>query len=187
MSVCYDLYMSQNRLVLVFIVLVAAMVAFGFHISAQRPPEAELIVPSTPLSPEVTLTTPVMLYAYDGRLDMDAAGNILCGKKGIVSVSRTIPKTDAPLRATLELLLADPLTEEERGRGLSSQFPLEGVSIQDVSVKGDTATITIDDPKYLFSGGACRVNVMAAQIAATAKQFQGIEQVRFEPEGLLEP
>ena len=172
-----------RQILFLALILLVAMVALAFHIGAQRPEEAELIVPAA----DITLTQPVTIYVYDARLDTDASGNVLCSEKGVVPVPRSIPKTETPLRAAIELLLSDPLTEDERARGLTSEFPLQGVRLDDVAISGGTATIVLRDPDHKLSGGSCRVGVMRAQLAATAKEFKDVEEVRFAPEGVLEP
>lgn len=186
--------MSQSNTSLLIagvLVLLAAMIALAFHLSAQRPAGPELVAPPSEVvgtSPEVVARTlPVRLYAYDPRLDMDASGNVLCSAKGLVAVDRTIPHTEATLRASLELLLADPLTPEERARGLTTEFPLEGVRLEGVSIEGDMAVIALADPKRRLSGGSCRVGILYAQLAATAKQFRNIDDVRITPETVLQP
>jgi hypothetical protein len=181
---------SRNTLLLLFLILVIAMIALVFHLSAQRPEAPELVATtptSDPAAPVAARTIPVTLYAYDARLDTDTTGNVLCSAKGLVPVGRVIPETDAPMRAALELLLRDPLTSDERARGLSTEFPLQGVTIEDVNISGDTATIEIADPDNKLSGGSCRVSVLRARLEATAKQFKDITDVRFLPEDVLEP
>jgi hypothetical protein len=178
-----------QRIALISLVLIVAMAALVYHLSAQRPEAPELVVttPTSDTVPVASRTTSVALYAYDARLDTDASGNVLCSAKGLVAVDRLIPETGAPLRAAIELLLRDPLTSDERARGLSTEFPLDGVRLDDVAVSGDTATIELADREHKLSGGSCRVSVMRAQLEATATQFKDITDVRFRPEGVLEP
>lgn len=175
--------MPTNRIILVFLILVLAMVLLGVQL-ANRPEPA----PAPPIvTPEVVRTLPVTMYAYDPRLDMDAAGNVMCSDQGLVSVSRSIPATETPLTDAITLLFNDPLTEVERARGLTTEFPLDGVTVESVSLTNGTATIALTDREHRLSGGSCRVNVLRAQIEATAKQFPEVTHVRFTPEGVLEP
>jgi hypothetical protein len=175
--------MNTRLVTIVFVLLLAAMVAFGLWIQAAKPEPAELI----PTDPDVTLSVPVTIYAYDPHRDQDASENVLCSAQGLVPVSREVPKSDNVLGSTLALLFTDALTEEERARGLTTNFPLTGVRLEEVTTKGEEVTVVVRDPNHTTSGGSCRVNVMRSQIEATAKQFDPQVHVRYSPEGVFEP
>ncbi len=127
------------------------------------------------------------LFYYSEEKDRDASGNIQCSKEGLVVVERTIPPTQTPLKEAIELLLAGTLTAEERERGITTEFPLEGVVLTGASITDGVAALTFDDPQYKTVGGSCRVSVLWAQIEATAKQFTTVQSVRFMPEELFQP
>lgn len=130
----------------------------------------------------------VKLFYYDGRLDTDVNGNILCSSKGLVAVNRTIPVTQTPLQDTLRLLLRGELTSEERARGVTTEFPLPQVSLTSASLASSGALrIAIADPLNRTSGGACRAQVLRAQVEATARQFENVTSVSFTPETLFQP
>ncbi|HSE56469.1 MAG TPA: Gmad2 immunoglobulin-like domain-containing protein [Candidatus Paceibacterota bacterium] len=129
----------------------------------------------------------VRLYYYNKAADKDASGNILCSSKGLVTVSRTIPSSQTPIQDTIRLLLKGELTAAEKAHGITTEFPLSGVTLTGASQNGTTLTLSFKDPLHKTSGGSCRVAVLWAQISATAKQFSGIEQVRFLPEELFQP
>lgn len=129
---------------------------------------------------------PVSLYYYDPALDQGPGGP-QCSQEGLVAVDRIIPRSPEPVREAVHLLLDGRLTDEERTRGLITEFPLPGVTLESVMVLGDTAILTFRDPKHQTSGGACRSNIVRMQIEATVKQFPGIAHVRFEPEDLFQP
>lgn len=132
----------------------------------------------------------ISLYYYNPALDLDASGNILCSEAGLVAVERTLPSAlsgEELIQATIELLLAGELTAEESGEGMTTEFPLEGFLLTDVTLSDGVATLSFDDPNFATSGGACRVAVLWAQIEETALQFEGVEQVRYQPADLFQP
>lgn len=131
-------------------------------------------------------TTPVQLYFYNPALDQ-GPGGIACTRKGLVAVSRTLPKTVTPLKESIELLLQGNLSSEERDRGLETEFPLPGLSLTSATITDGVATLTFDDPQGTTVGGSCRTGILWAQIAATAEQFPTVTSVRFMPEDLFQP
>lgn len=135
--------------------------------------------------PHETGTT-VMLYFYDPKRDTDAAGNILCSAQGLVPVERVLPQ-GATAEDAVRLLLRGEISEAERAQGITSEFPLPGVALASSSRAGGVLTLTFDDPQNKTGGGSCRVGILWRQIEATAKQFSGIESVRFAPEELFQP
>jgi hypothetical protein len=46
-------------------------------------------------------TRSILLYLYDANKDKDTAGNIMCGRQGLVAVSRQIPVTKTPIKIPL--------------------------------------------------------------------------------------
>lgn len=131
--------------------------------------------------------TRIRLYFYDPDNDKNASGNILCSRQGLVAVERVIPKTQTPLTDAVKLLLRGEISDEERARGVRSEFPLPGVMLEKAVLDDGIVTLTFEDPQNKTGGGSCRVAVLSAQIEATAKQFPMVSQVRFEPEGLFQP
>ena len=135
------------------------------------------------LSPSKT----VKLFYYNQNLDKDGSGNIKCSKDGLAVVERNIPISQTPIQDTIMLLLKGELTAEEKSQGITTEFPLEGLSLKGASVKDGVLTIAFEDPNSKTVGGACRVSILWRQIEATAKQFPGIKQVTFMPEELFQP
>lgn len=130
----------------------------------------------------------VSLYYYNPELDKDGSGNIMCSRQGLVQIQRKIPLTQTPIQDTIRLLLRGELTNEERAQGISTEYPLEGLSLAGVpSFKDGVLTLQFNDPNNKTGGGACRVGILWFQIEATAKQFAGVQQVRFLPEELFQP
>ncbi|MDP3953901.1 MAG: GerMN domain-containing protein [bacterium] len=132
-------------------------------------------------------TRAVKLYYYNYELDKDESGNIACSRNGLVAVEREIPITQTPIQDTIKLLLSSELTTEERVQGIDTEYPLEGLSLEGVSLKDGVLTLEFDDSKNRTVGGSCRVGILWFQIEATAKQFSEVQQVRFLPEEIFQP
>lgn len=130
---------------------------------------------------------PVHLYYYDPKKDVDERGNILCSEKGLVFVERVLPRTQTPLRDAIALLIRGEIAEEEKGRGVTTEFPLTGLALASASIENGKALITFTDPQNTTGGGSCRVSILRAQIEATAKQFPSVKEVEILPEELFQP
>ena len=130
----------------------------------------------------------ILLFYYNEENDKDESGNIKCSADGLVAVERTIPVSQTPLQDAVQLLLAGDLTENEIEAGISTEFPLSGLTLEGVTVDDDDVLVLhFDDPELATSGGSCRANILWQQIQATATQFDTIDQVHFAPEELFQP
>lgn len=129
----------------------------------------------------------VELYYYNSELDQGEDGNILCSRKGLVAVERKIPLTITPIKDTINLLLKGELTDEEKASGITTEYPLSGLSLKNAVLDSGVLTLTFDDQNNKTVGGSCRVGVLWFQIEATAKQFSGVKKVQFLPEELFQP
>jgi hypothetical protein len=130
----------------------------------------------------------VYLYYYDPNRDYDDSGILLCSPQGLVAVARDIAITQTPIQDTVRLLLRGELTAQERARGITTEYPLAGLSLTAASLRDGVLTLTLDDSQGKTIGGSCRVGILSAQIEATAKQFDGVREVRFTPQdGLFQP
>lgn len=134
---------------------------------------------------ELRIERPVQLFYYDPKHDVDEKGNILCSEKGLVPVSRLMPGVSAD--DAVRSLIGGKLTSGERARGITTEFPLEGLAVTGSALSNGVLTLTFDDPHNKSSGGACRTGILWKQIEATAKQFEGVHEVRFAPEELFQP
>ncbi len=134
-----------------------------------------------------TTTTTVKLYYYNPELDKDETGNISCSRAGLVPVERTVPVTKTPIQDAVRLLLQGELTDKEKTSGITTEYPLEGLSLEGASLNDGVLTLQFDDPNNKTGGGSCRVGILWFQIEATAKQFAGVQQVKFIPEELFQP
>ncbi|TAK14575.1 MAG: hypothetical protein EPO32_01425 [Anaerolineae bacterium] len=135
-------------------------------------------------------TQAVTLYFYNPANDVDDSGNILCSPAGLVAVLRQVDaalKGEALIQATLDLLLAGELTAEEVEQGVTTEFPLDGVTLESVAMEGSTLSLTFNDPNFQTSGGACRAGILWAQVEATARQFPGVPDIRVQPDEAFQP
>ncbi len=166
--------MTRNKKIFIIIFAVAAILALWFFI--------RFVIGG----PEDTWFS-VKLYYYNQGLDKDKSGNTACSKNGLVPVVRKIPITKTPIQDTIRLLLLGGLTDKERAQGISTEYPLEGLSLKGVLLKDGVLTLEFYDPNNKTVGGSCRVGILWFQIEATAKQFSEVQKVRFLPEELFQP
>jgi hypothetical protein len=129
----------------------------------------------------------ISLYYYDPSLDEDEDGNIICSEQGLVAVEREIPLTQTPIQDAISLLLEGNIAEEEKDQGITTEYPLEGFSLEGASLNNGVLTLEFNDPENKTSGGSCRSGILWAQIKKTAEQFDDVEEVRFQPEELFQP
>jgi hypothetical protein len=130
--------------------------------------------------------TPVLLYYYNPSLDQ-GPGGVQCTSKGLVGVARSIPYSEDMLADTIKLLLRGELTSAEKAEDIQTEFPLSGLALASGIGENGHAVLAFNDPQNKTSGGACRVNILRAQIEATAKQFPDIKTVHILPEDLFQP
>lgn len=129
----------------------------------------------------------VLLYHYSASADVDSSGNVLCGSAGLVPVQRRVVRTDNAAADAVRELLAGQLTNAERARGLTTEFPLPGVTLVSADLESGLLTLAIEDRYSRTSGGACRASILRAQVEATARQFREVQQVVILPEDLFQP
>lgn len=129
----------------------------------------------------------VQLYFYNPEADKDETGNILCSKQGLVTVHRDIAVTNTPIQDTINLLLEGALTQQEVAQGVTTEFPLPGLTLVGANLANKVLTLEFNDPQNQTGGGSCRTGVLWAQIEATALQFAEVDQVQFIPEELFQP
>jgi len=132
-------------------------------------------------------TRQIFLYYYNPENDKDGSGNIMCSPAGLVAVSRQIPITQTPIQDAVNLLMEGKLLDEEIAAGITTEFPLAGVELKGANLKEGILTLEFVDPQNKTGGGACRAGIVWSQIEATAKQFPGVNEVRYLPETLFQP
>ena len=131
--------------------------------------------------------TTIKLYYYDAERDKDESGNIKCSRDGLVAVERNIIKSQIPIQNSINQLISGQLSVEERASGISTEYPLSGLSLKGASLQDGVLTLEFNDLNNKTGGGSCRVGILWYQIEATAKQFPGVMEVRFLPEELFQP
>jgi len=126
----------------------------------------------------------VLLYYYSSFKDEKENGYVACSESGMVVVGRRVLESDNVIEDTMKLLLEGVVTDIETTAGISTEFPLEGLKLEDISLSNEgVLSLVFDDPDFSTSGGSCRVNVLRLQIEKTAKQFVEVKSVEILPEG----
>lgn len=144
--------------------------------------DLEFQIPVLLKAPEESPFEEIALFVYNPELD-----NYACSKKGIIPLRKTIKKGNDPITASVELLLSNALTEEERALGYISSFPLFGFELGTARIEDGVVTLSFIDPYQTTSGGACRVTIMKNQIETTVLQFKNVREVNFLPQELFQP
>ncbi len=128
----------------------------------------------------------IRLYYYNPGLDQ-GPGGVQCTENGLVFVERIISQTNTPLAEAIKLLLRGEISDSEKAKGITSEFPLSGVTLKSAVIQNGVAVLTFNDPENKTGGGSCRVATLRAQIEATAKQFPAVRSLQFMPEELFQP
>tara|TARA_B100000378_G_scaffold275702_1_gene272225 strand:- start:597 stop:1094 length:498 start_codon:yes stop_codon:yes gene_type:complete len=129
----------------------------------------------------------VNLYYYNPELDT-VDGSIMCSDAGLVAVERTLTDSQDIIRDTLELLLTGELSNKEMADGVTTEFPLVELEVENITIdESGLMTLTLSDPTNATVGGSCRVAVLFAQIQATATQFDNISEIEILPADLFQP
>ncbi len=140
-----------------------------------------------PVRFDIERTTTIDLHYYDPERDQDSAGNMLCSDAGLVAVQREIPVSRTPIQDAISLLIKGEISGDEAARGITTEFPLEGVELVGANLRDGVLTLEFADPLHMTSGGSCRTAILWHQIRATSIQFDAVDEVRFIPEELFQP
>lgn len=124
-------------------------------------------------------TTTLKISFNNSKMDPEFS----CNK--VFPVERIIAKTETPARATLELLLAGNLTNEEKAAGFSTSIN-PGVKIQSLTIENGVAKVDFNEQLQYQVGGSCRVSAIRAQITETLKQFPTVSSVVISIDGRTE-
>lgn len=102
----------------------------------------------------------------------------------VTAVDRRIERTLTPARRAIEELLAGPRGAEI----LAGQTTAinSGATVRSVTIQNGVARADFDSMLEAGVGGSCRVQAIRAQIAATLKQFAGVETVIVSVNGRTE-
>lgn len=160
-------------------------------LTTTAPTVVATLSPTATPSPEPTqqLTLKVKLYYKNTTKDPQMLN---CNADDFVY--REIPLTQTPLRDTINLLLVNQLTAEEKAKGFKSYVAVPdgtktylNFKLQSASITNNVATLTFTDPDNFSSGGSCRAGGMLDQIVQTAKQFPTVKEVVTKPDLLFQP
>jgi putative hemolysin len=166
----------------------SAELAFGASVTAK----GYLIIkndnPSGLPENDVTLKIPVILptgetekvklFFNNNELDPTVSCN------QVFPVERSITKTEAVGRATLEELLKGP-SQTDLDYGYYTNLS-EGVKIQKLTITDGVAKVDFDEALEKNIGGSCRVSAIRAQITETLKQFPTVKSVIISIDGRTE-
>ncbi len=148
--------------------LAAALGFVAAGCNGDEPATPTTSAPTTDTTPETTSPETMSVAAYHLR----------DGK--IVPVRRTVERTPAVARASLDALLDGPTTEE-RAAGLASAIPAD-TALLDLSVADGVATVDLSGA-FDDGGGSASMSGRVAQIVATLTRFPTIERVAFRLDG----
>lgn len=167
---------KRKALIATISVVILAVLLGGLYYAKQKKSDAD-----------VDNTRTVSLYYYSLDKDKDASGNAACSDKALVAVERKIPKTETPIEDTLRLFLTGDLDGAEREKGITTEYPLKGVTLNSVNLKDGVLTLDLSDPNHSTGGGSCRVSILRSQLEATARQFKEVTSVKFTNPDLFQP
>ena len=88
---------------------------------------------------------------------------------------------------TVKLLIKGELSQSERAKGITTEYPLPGFELGDLKLDNGVLTLSFNDPQNKSVGGSCRVGILWFQIEATVKQFPEVKSVKFMPEEIFQP
>lgn len=177
-----QIFKSLMALILA-IVIWLAIIRFTWSLS-QNPPKDETVLTTWTTAPSESTHT-IQLFYYQEDLDRDDTGNILCNADAVQAVSREIENYS--IEQHLKLLLAWP-TQAEQEQWFSSEFPLTGLTLEDIDLSDDwLLSLRFDDPDHQTSWWACRVGLLSAQLIKTLETNPDIQEIHIEPVDLFQP
>ncbi|MBI5071904.1 GerMN domain-containing protein [Candidatus Falkowbacteria bacterium] len=192
--------MNKTILIILTIVVALGLVIFGIRLwsgednwicddgkwikhgnpSAAKPNEGcGILLVNQPANTNTEETMTVKVFFGNSIFDPEVLD---CQKN--FSVERTILKTEAVGRATLEELLAGP-TDAEKAEGYFTSIN-PGVKIQSLVVANGVANVDFDEQLEFQVGGSCRVAAIASEIRETLKQFPTVKDVVISINGRTE-
>jgi len=127
--------------------------------------------------------TKVQLFYYNQLEDK----NIECGQDYVLPVEREIDLTQTPIQDTINLLIKGEITQEEKDRGFTTEFPNAAFKLLSANLKDGVLSLEFTEVPGFTGGGSCRISILASQIIKTAKQFSGVNEVILLPESIFQP
>lgn len=133
-------------------------------------------------APSGQASSSVSLFYYKRSLDAKNA----CTSEFVLPVTRQVPVSDNRIKDAINLLLEGSLTSQEMEDGFYPYFPNRDFKLLSSKLDADgTLTLTFNEVAGFTSGNFCRNNILALEIAKTAKQFPEVKKVVFEPDSLF--
>lgn len=190
-GVRYYVYMKRFLLFFITILIIFGGLAWLYSATTRTGDEAffDITIGTNDQeeSPADIASRTVQLFYYNPAQDTDVTGNVMCSRDGLVAVSRPLASR-TPIKDTITLLLRGELTDVERMAGITTEFPLEGVTLLSVALSDDgILRVALSDPYNRLTGGSCRTAILAGQIVATVEQFSEVREVVFVPDTLFQP
>jgi len=99
----------------------------------------------------------------------------------VAAVSRKIPRTQTPARATVSQLIAGP-TPEEAADGMMTNINV-ATALKNLTIAAGVANVDFSSDLAKGVAGACSVEAIKAQVTATLKQFPSIKEVVITVDG----
>lgn len=128
-------------------------------------------------------TTCINLFYYRKSADSNNA----CTSEFVLPVARQVPVSDNQIKDSINLLLQGSLTSQEMDEGFYPYFPNNNFKLIDSNLDANgTLTLTFNEVAGFTNGNFCRDNVLALEIAKTARQFPEVKKVIFKPDSLFE-
>lgn len=132
--------------------------------------------PTTPALSPTTAAGTTTVTVYFGNSEMNPEAD--CSR--VFPLERTIPATDEPVRAALELLFQGP-SEEEQTQGYHSWFsPATADILIGLSIQNNTAYVNLKDVRPIIpsANSSCGSAAFFAEVETTVKGVApGVERV----------
>jgi hypothetical protein len=145
-------------------------------------------VNSALIEPAAAAKKTIELFYYNQIQDEGlGGGEQTCNPDAILPVEREVEVTGTPIQDAINLLMQGLLTAKEKSDGFTTEFPNKNFKLLGANLADGILTLEFTEVPGFTSGGSCRVGLLANQIIKTAKQFEGVREVRFKPEELFQP
>jgi hypothetical protein len=168
---------SKYAIFIILIVAIFCWIGVGWQYlmvieeSSQKSPEPESML--------------VYMYYYNENKAEEIGDP--CSPEAVIPVERRILASPRPIRDTIRLLIQREITDEEKEKGFSTEFPHPDFNLLSTALKDRVLFLEFTEVPGFTSGGSCRVGLLKVQIEKTAKQFLTVGEVSIEPEYLFQP
>ncbi len=157
---------------------------------------SSLIAPSIPMStrPQTVASSDaipsiqVALYYFNQTEDQKLPPSQQVNVDSILPVYRTISSSKDIIKDTINLLLRGDLTNTERAKGFTTQFPNSDFHLISSQLQNNgTLILTFTEVPGFTDGGSARMLILSNSIIKTAKQFPEVRYVTLAPDILFQP